>query len=143
MEKHINTLKEMINEAKTENDYVLVEYLTKALKHIIEKQNANNKSYNNLFDADYSKISKSILVLEMNYNEINNKSEKKPEEYEALLFSYKLNLKDLEDLYDNTYKKIIPEKEQEILNKINSIKQRIKELENNIKNMKEINNFYI
>lgn len=34
----IETLNRMINDAKLENDEVLVEYLTKALNHIIEKQ---------------------------------------------------------------------------------------------------------
>ena len=38
MEDKINTLKKMIEEAKLENDEVLVDYLTKSVEHLLEKQ---------------------------------------------------------------------------------------------------------
>ena len=41
MEDKINNLKKMIEEAKLENDEVLVEYLTKAVEHLIQKQKNN------------------------------------------------------------------------------------------------------
>ena len=43
MEEQIKNLKVMIEDAKKENDEVLVEYLTKALEHIIEKQKEKEK----------------------------------------------------------------------------------------------------
>lgn len=43
MEEQIKNLKVMIEDGKKENDEVLVEYLTKALEHIIEKQKEKEK----------------------------------------------------------------------------------------------------
>ena len=52
MEEQINNLKKMIEDAKRENDEVLVEYLTQALNHIYNKQkqqeNAKLKSQENI-----------------------------------------------------------------------------------------------
>lgn len=39
----IETLRKMIEDAKKENDEVLVEYLNKALQHILEKENTNKQ----------------------------------------------------------------------------------------------------
>lgn len=74
----IETLNKMISEAKLENDEVLVEYLTKALNHILEKQKQQDdiklKSQENINQEENS-------ILEENKETvIENKQEEKKEE---------------------------------------------------------------
>jgi len=80
MEEQITNLKNMIENAKKENDLVLVEYLTKALNHIIEKQKTQEdiklKSQENVNQEENTKAEEKKEVF------IENKQEEKEEKKE-------------------------------------------------------------
>ena len=96
---------------------------------------------NRYFEDEYDKQKKKADFLDMELEELNNKSVKNSDDYEELIDRYQTIIIDLEKLQDETFNKIDSDKAQKLEATIQHLKSRIAAIRKYLKDMKDISDY--
>ena len=103
-----------------------------------EKTEYSNNSIVSSFNNTYDKLCKDIDLLDMNADEMRNKSSVDSNAFDEIIESYKRKLAEAEKLHDEVAKKINSSKEEQLVEVINYLKETIQYYENYIKQIQDI-----
>lgn len=99
--------------------------------------NHKKEVFNRYFDDEYEKKKKSADFLDMELDELHGKSNQNPNDYEEIIDRYNSLIQRLEELYDETTNKVSIEKTQKLEETIQQLKNKVTDIKKYMTTLKE------
>ena len=122
------------------NDIAKVGHVGLEAKESITNNYDNNHKkevFNRYFDEEYEKKKKSADFLDMELDELHGKSNQNPNDYEEIIDRYNSLIQRLEELYDETTNKVSIEKTQKLEETIQQLKNKVTDIKKYMTTLKE------
>jgi len=122
------------------NDIAKVGHVGLEAKESITNNYDNNHKkevFNRYFDEEYEKKKKSADFLDMELDELHGKSNQNPNDYEEIINRYNSLIQRLEELYDETTNKVSIEKTQKLEETIQQLKNKVTDIKKYMTTLKE------